>query len=143
MTRRGLASAVRFAAALAAVPSAAVSSIASAAVEALPAALSLPAAGGAGGASALDGAALIDGFVQVAPVAGAAPSRRTELRLAHDAKSLYIRVRAYDAVPSGIVAQQMRRDVEGMLQEDRVTLVFDPEGDGRNGYLFAVNPNGA
>lgn len=143
MTRRGLASAARFVAALAAVPSAAVSSIASAAVEALPAALSLPAAGGGGGASALDGATLIDGFVQVAPVAGAAPSRRTELRLAHDAKSLYIRVRAYDSIPSSIVAQQMRRDVEGMLQEDRVTLVFDPEGDGRNGYLFAVNPNGA
>ena len=118
MTRRGLASAARFVAALAAVPSAAF-----AAAEALPAALSLPAAGGGagngggGGNPALVGATVIDGFVQVAPVAGAAPSRRTELRLAHDAKSLYIRVRAYDSVPSSIVAQQMRRDVEGMLQE--------------------------
>jgi hypothetical protein len=64
MTRRGLASAARFVAALAAAPSAAF-----AAGEALPAALSLPAAGGGegnGGVNpALGGATVIDGFVQV------------------------------------------------------------------------------
>ena len=37
----------------------------------------------------------------------------------------------------------MRRDVEGMLAEDQVTLVIDAEGAGRNGYLFAVNAHGA
>lgn len=76
-------------------------------------------------------------------MAGSAPSRRTELRMAHDGKALHIQVHAYDPEPAAIVAQQMRRDVEGMLTEDQVTLVFDPDGDGRNGYLFAVNANGA
>jgi hypothetical protein len=108
----------------------------------LPAPLHLSAPSGAG-ALALDDAAPVSAFLQVAPVPGAVPSRRTELRLAHDGKALHIRVRAYDPEPAAIVARQMRRDVEGMLEEDQVTLVFDPEGDGRNGYMFAVNPNGA
>ena len=137
MTRCCIASAARRAVALAALM---VSAPAWSA--ALPTALHLPVAGGEG-ATALDEAAVVAGFVQVAPVQGAAPTRRTELRLAHDGKHLHVRVRAYDPEPSTIVAQQMRRDVEGMLQEDRITLVVDPEGDGRNGYLFAVNPNGA
>lgn len=85
----------------------------------------------------------IEGFVQVAPVTGSMPTRRTELRMAHDGKFLYVKVHAFDPEPSAIVAQQMRRDVEDMLTEDQVTLVFDPDGEGRNGYLFAVNANGA
>ena len=109
---------------------------------ALPGALHMPATAGQG-IPILDDITPIAGFLQVEPTPGAAPTRRTELRMAHDGKALYIRVRAYDPEPSAIVAQQMRRDVEGMLEEDRITLVFDPEGDGRNGYLFAVNPNGA
>ena len=125
-------------------------SFATAALDAAPAsptlmaALRLPAtADFAGAVPSLVDAAPIGGFVQVAPVAGSAPTRRTELRMAHDGRALHIQVRAYDPEPSAIVAQQMRRDVEGMLKEDQVTLVFDPDGDGRNGYLFAVNANGA
>ena len=81
-------------------------------------------------------------FVQVAPVAGAAPTRRTELRLEHDGKSLFIHVRAFDPQPASIVAQQRRRDAAGILSEDHVQLVFDPEGARRNGFLFAVNAQG-
>ncbi|MCK6374123.1 MAG: carbohydrate binding family 9 domain-containing protein [Zoogloea sp.] len=110
----------------------------------LAAAVRLPATVPAGDTvPSLADAAPIAGFVQVAPMAGSAPSRRTELRMAHDGKALHIQVHAYDPEPAAIVAQQMRRDVEGMLTEDQVTLVFDPDGDGRNGYLFAVNANGA
>lgn len=108
----------------------------------LAAAVRLPATAGEAAASLAD-AAPIASFVQVAPVAGSTPTRRTELRMAHDGKALRIQVHAYDPEPSAIVAQQMRRDVEGMLTEDQVTLVFDPDGEGRNGYLFAVNANGA
>lgn len=109
---------------------------------ALPSALHLAAPAGQN-IPPLNDAAPITGFIQVAPVPGVEPTRRTELRLAHDGKALHIHVRAYDPQPEAIVARQMRRDVEGMLEEDSITLVFDPEGEGRNGYLFAVNPNGA
>ena len=86
---------------------------------------------------------VFDGFVQSSPATGAAPTRPTELRLWHDARTLFIAIRAFDPEPSAIVARQMRRDVEGMLAEDQVTLVIDAEGAGRNGYLFAVNAHGA
>ncbi|WP_230976805.1 DUF5916 domain-containing protein [Pseudothauera rhizosphaerae] len=84
-----------------------------------------------------------DAFVQAAPATGAAPTRRTRLRLWQDARTLFVDIQADDAEPGAIVARQMRRDVEGMLAEDQVTLVIDAEGAGRNGYLFAVNAHGA
>ncbi len=92
--------------------------------------------------SAAPQALVLDAFVQSSPATGAAPTRRTELRLWHDARMLYVAVRAWDPEPGTIVARQMRRDVEGMLAEDQVTLVIDAEGAGRNGYLFAVNAHG-
>lgn len=88
-------------------------------------------------------AQVLDGFVQSSPSTGAPPSRRTELRLWHDARSLHVVIRAWDPEPDAIAARQLRRDVEGMLAEDQVTLVIDAEGRGRHGYLFAVNPLGA
>ncbi|WP_420226751.1 hypothetical protein [Pigmentiphaga litoralis] len=91
----------------------------------------------------LDQAPVIDQFIQVAPQTGMAPTRRTELRVAHNGRMLYLRIDAWDPAPSTVVARQMRRDVEGMLKEDQVTVVIDPDGDGRNGFLFAVNANGA
>ncbi|THF60252.1 hypothetical protein E6O51_14580 [Pseudothauera rhizosphaerae] len=65
------------------------------------------------------------------------------MRLWQDARTLFVDIQADDAEPGAIVARQMRRDVEGMLAEDQVTLVIDAEGAGRNGYLFAVNAHGA
>lgn len=85
---------------------------------------------------------VLDAFVQAAPATGAAPTRRTQLRLWHDARTLFVDIHADDPEPATIVARQMRRDVEGMLAEDQLTLVIDAEGAGRNGYLFAVNAHG-
>lgn len=85
----------------------------------------------------------LDAFSQVAPRTGEPPTRRTELRITQDAHTLFIEVRAWDPEPAGIVAQQMRRDAEGLLGDDHVAVVIDVDGQGRNGYLFAVNPNGA
>lgn len=82
-------------------------------------------------------------FRQVSPATGAIPSRATALRLGHDGINLYIRFDADDDEPAGIIAQHMRRDVEGMLAEDVVGIVIDPDGLGRNAYLFVVNAHGA
>lgn len=88
-------------------------------------------------------ATLFDSFVQVAPAAGAAPSRRTEVRLGHDGRTLYIAVRAHRSATGMVIAQQMKRDVDALLADDHVALVFDPDGRARNGFLFVVNANGA
>lgn len=84
-----------------------------------------------------------DTFLQASPVAGATPTRRTEVRLSHDGRTLFVSIRAQDPQPERIVARQMRRDVDAMVSEDQVTIVIDAEGQGRNGYLFAVNAHGA
>lgn len=88
-------------------------------------------------------AALFDAFVQVSPVQDGTPSRRTEVRIGQEGRTLFIAIRAHDPAPHGIVAQQMKRDVKSLLHDDHVALLFDPEGRGRNGFLFQVNANGA
>lgn len=85
----------------------------------------------------------ISEFVQIQPTHGAVPTRRTEIYMVHDGNMLFVAIRAYDPAPEGIVALQMRRDAEGIRYDDHVALIFDPEGKGRNGFLFCVNANGA
>jgi len=87
-------------------------------------------------------AAALDALRQSQPVPGARASQRTVLRLAYDETQLFIAVEAFDAEPDGIVARQMQRDSE-LFFDDHVTIVLDPHGRGREGYLFRVNPVGA
>lgn len=85
----------------------------------------------------------IGAFVQATPVAGAAPSRRTELLMAHDGIRLYLAVRAHEPEPGGIVARTLRRDAEAIDGDDHIAIVLDPQGTARNGFLFRVNALGA
>ena len=81
-----------------------------------------------------------DAFIQVEPDAGALPDRRTIVRAAYDANTLYIAVRCEDEGP--VRAVEMARD--GSLSgDDTVLIVVDPFGDERNGFLFALAAGGA
>ncbi len=81
-----------------------------------------------------------DAFVQIEPVEGAAPERRTIVRAAYDEGTLYIAVRCEDR--GEVRAVEMARD--GSLDgDDTVLVVIDPFRDGRNGYLFALAAGGA
>jgi hypothetical protein len=88
-------------------------------------------------------APVADAFTQAQPVAGAAPTRRTELRLAHDGRMLYMAVRAFDPAPAQIAARTLRRDADAIEGDDHVTLVLDPQGGARHGFVFMVNALGA
>ena len=79
-------------------------------------------------------------FVQRDPTEGAAPSEKTEVRLAYDDEALYVGARLFDSHPAGIVARLGRRDAD--LGADEVTFYVDPYHDGRSGYFFAVNAAG-
>ena len=87
-------------------------------------------------------AAVFDGFLQATPAPGEPATQKTELRLGHDGKRLYIAVRAAERNPARIVAQQMRRDVPALESDDHVKIVLDVEGQARNGFVLLVNPNG-
>jgi hypothetical protein len=86
------------------------------------------------------GAAPTVEFVQREPHEGAAPSQRTEFRVAYDASTLYVKVRAFDAEPDKIVTFLTRRDDNSPC--DWLRVFIDSYHDRRTAYEFAVNPSG-
>ena len=88
-------------------------------------------------------AAVIHEFTQQEPREGAPASERTEVRVLYDSRSLLIAVHAFDTDPHGIVATEMRRDSDRLLDEDNFELIVDTFDDSRNGYMFVTTPLGA
>ncbi len=81
-------------------------------------------------------------LTMVEPDEGGDPSENTEIRIAATSHALYIGIICFDRDPGGIVSHTMQRDAE-LRGEDHIKLVFDTFLNGRTGYVFAVNPNGA
>ena len=84
----------------------------------------------------------IPGLTQVEPNTGIAPTYRTVVRVVTTGDAIVIGVKAGDAEPSRIVSYTRERDAS-LEREDNIRLVFDTYLDGRSGYVFSVNPNGA
>ena len=84
----------------------------------------------------------ITDFIQQLPDEGAPASERTEAWVLFDDDSIYISARCYDsAPPSEWVANEMRRDVIQLRQNDSFSLL-DTFYDQRNGLAFLVTPIG-
>ncbi len=76
------------------------------------------------------------------PVEGGVLTGNTVVRVLADRRGLTIGVVCYDPDPSKIVSFSKARDAE-LENEDHIKFVLDTFRDGRTGYVFAVNPNGA
>ena len=81
-------------------------------------------------------------LTQVEPHEGSAPSMRTVIRIVTTGDAIVIGIRADDPDPSRIVSYARRRDAV-LDSEDHIKIVLDTYLDGRSGYVFAVNPQGA
>src|SRR5258708_8357697 len=81
-----------------------------------------------------------DGFVQREPEEGGVPSQRTEFRVAYDATTLFVKVRAFDTEAGKIVSYLTRRD--GDSPSDWIRVLVDSYHDKRTAYEFGVNPAG-
>ncbi|HEY9515002.1 MAG TPA: hypothetical protein VIQ74_04915 [Gemmatimonadaceae bacterium] len=81
-------------------------------------------------------------LTQVEPHERAAPTGRTVVRVLATPNAIIIGIRADDPEPGRIVAFARQRDAS-LSNEDHVKIVLDTYADGRSGYVFAVNPNGA
>jgi hypothetical protein len=81
-------------------------------------------------------------LVTIEPEEGGAPAGQTVVKVLANSGELVIGVLARDPNPAGIVAYSKARDAE-LEFEDHVVIVLDAFQDGRSGYVFAVNPNGA
>jgi hypothetical protein len=78
----------------------------------------------------------------VEPEEGVPASERTEVRVSADENALFIGIMCFDSAPDRIVSHTMQRDAE-LRRGDHIKLVFDTFMNGRTGYVFALNPNGA
>jgi len=90
--------------------------------------------------SAWQSAQPTDRFVQRDPHEGAEPSQATEFRVAYDATTLFVKVRAFDREPDKIVTYLTRRDDQSPC--DWIRVFIDSYHDRRTAYEFAVNPSG-
>ncbi len=83
------------------------------------------------------------GFTQQEPDEGKPATEKTEAWIFFDDHSFYVSVRCWDSHPERIVANEMRRDHQNIIQDENVSVVIDTDYDRRNGYYFATNPLGA
>ncbi|TSA38153.1 MAG: hypothetical protein D4R64_03770 [Porphyromonadaceae bacterium] len=81
-------------------------------------------------------------FRMVIPRVNENPSFETTIKIICDSKNIYLGFTCYDSSPDLITAFSKARDAS-LLNEDYIKFVFDTYQDGRNAYIFAVNPYGA
>jgi len=81
-------------------------------------------------------------LMEVEPREGGTPSALTVVRVITTGDAIIFGVRADDPEPARIVSYARERDAR-LDNEDHIKLVLDTYLDGRSGYVFAVNPNGA
>ena len=94
--------------------------------------------------------AVVD-FRQQEPDEGRPATYATQVRVAFSTTHLYIAARMDDPEPERLIARIFERD--GVLEpfgfgqvgssDDALFVVLDTYDDGRNGFLFGTNPNGA
>jgi hypothetical protein len=84
----------------------------------------------------------ISNLITVEPEEGKVPTGRTVVRVLVTTTDIIMGVRCYDPEPRAIVSFTKARDVE-LDEEDHIVIILDTFQDGRSGYVFAVNPDGA
>ena len=85
----------------------------------------------------------IDGFLQQVPDEGAPATQPTEMWVFFDDDYLYIAARCLNSEPGRIVANDLRRDGNGISQNDNFGVVLDTFLDRRSAYYFQTTPIGA
>jgi hypothetical protein len=85
----------------------------------------------------------IDGFVQQVPQEGAPASEPTEMWVFFDEDNLYVAARCLDSEPGRIAANELRRDNNGIFENDNFGVALDTFHDLRSAYYFQTNAIGA
>ena len=74
------------------------------------------------------------------PTYGAAPSERTDARIAYDAEAIYVMVDAWERHPGGVRASSMIRDDDS--PGDFLNVMLDTFGDRQTAVTFSTTPGG-
>jgi hypothetical protein len=84
----------------------------------------------------------ISNFTQRELHFGQPASEKTEVAILYDNNNLYLGLWCYQQSPDRIVAKFLQRDFD-YEKDDIFGVLISPFNDGRNGYLFIINPNAA
>ncbi|MDQ3517535.1 MAG: carbohydrate binding family 9 domain-containing protein [Gemmatimonadota bacterium] len=84
----------------------------------------------------------IENLTQIEPREGSVPAARTVVRVLASGREIIIGVRAEYPEGVGLVSFARQRDAS-LSSEDHIRVVLDTYRDGRSGYVFSINPNGA
>jgi len=80
-------------------------------------------------------------FRQREPYEGVAPTEKTEVRILYTQHAIYFGIYCHDTHPSGIIATELRRDINQDL-DDHFEILIDSNHDRRGAYVFEFNPLG-
>ncbi len=81
----------------------------------------------------------ITSLTMVEPIENGTPTFPTVVKILVTPKNLYLGFICFDDQPEKIVAFSKARDSE-LEDEDYLKVIFDTYSNGRNGYIFAINP---
>jgi hypothetical protein len=81
----------------------------------------------------------ITNLSMVEPEENGTPSFPTVVKLLFTDKNIYLGIKCFDNQPDEIVAFSKARDSE-LEDEDYIKVILDTYRNGRNGYIFAINP---
>jgi len=83
------------------------------------------------------------GLIQVTPSYGAPASERSDVWITYDETHIYVTCRCWDeAPPSEWIANELRRDTDGLRNNEHFGVMFDTFYDRRSGSMFYANPLG-
>lgn len=84
------------------------------------------------------------GLIQVTPRYGEQQTERSDVWITYDDTHIYVSCRCYDsAPPDEWIVNELRRDTNGLRQNDHIGAMFDTFYDRRSGFGFYTNPIGA
>jgi hypothetical protein len=81
----------------------------------------------------------IGGFLQQEPNEGEPVTEKTEVWLFYDERNIYVAARCEDSQPERQVANEMRRDGQGVNDNESFAVTLDTFHDRRNAFLFQVS----
>ncbi len=84
----------------------------------------------------------ITDFLQTEPSEGSPATEKTEVWILFDRDNVYVSVRCWESHPERMIVNDMRRDGINLGRQENVAFYFDTFYDGRNGFVFNVNPLG-
>lgn len=84
------------------------------------------------------------GLIQVAPRYGEQMTERSDVWILYDNRHIYLVCRCWDsAPPEEWIVNELRRDTNGLRNNDHIGAMFDTFYDRRSGFGFYTNPLGA